>query len=401
MARTRSPLAKKIAATSMVAIIIGIIALAAAQFLDYFADTDTVTLDADRAGLVMNPQAKVRMRGVTVGHVGKITSTGQGVRLRLDIDADQMHLIPADVRAIIRSNTVFGAKSVDFLPGTSGGPALSAGAHLGTDRVQVELTTLYQQLVDVLAQIHPEKLNTVLGTLDTALSGRGDRLGDGLVELSQLLGKVNPHLDALNDDFRLGATVTNTYADVGQRLMRIVDNATDLGNTLRTNASDLDALLVNATGMADTINGILAPNKSTIIAMLSDLNPTARLLGYQSPGIACFFTATAAAAKKAEGVFGLTTGYLSLNAGLLPGKDPYRYPQDLPEVAADGPPTCADGLGNPSSRAHTPFYVSDNAPQPYQPRTTPKFSANKLFQVLFGTATSNPSGPGVTQGGGR
>ncbi|MDR2279674.1 MAG: virulence factor Mce, partial [Gordonia sp. (in: high G+C Gram-positive bacteria)] len=31
-----------------------------------------------------------------------------------------------------------------------------------------------------------------------------------------------------------------------------------------------------------------------------------------------------------------------------------------------------------------PFYVIDNADQPYQPRTTPKVESRKLFNLLFG-----------------
>ncbi|NED59912.1 virulence factor Mce, partial [Streptomyces sp. SID10244] len=69
---------------------------------------------------------------------------------------------------------------------------------------------------------------------------------------------------------------------------------------------------------------------------LSNLNPTARLLGYQAPGLKCFITATAVAGQKAAPVFGVNDGLLKLNAGLLPGKEPYRYPEDLPKVAANG-----------------------------------------------------------------
>lgn len=73
-----------------------------------------------------------------------------------------------------------------------------------------------------------------------------------------------------------------------------------------------------------------------------------------------------------------------LYAGLQPGTDPYTYPQSSPIVGADGPPTCEGALSNPTTDVNTGFYVIDNAPVPYQPRTTPKASREKLFQVLFG-----------------
>jgi phospholipid/cholesterol/gamma-HCH transport system substrate-binding protein len=371
--------AKKLAATCMVVALVAVCALA--------ASTVPVTLSADRAGLVMSPDAKVRLRGVVVGRVGTIKESPDGVTLTLDMNPDQLKYIPANVRADIKSNTVFGAKSVNLEePADPSKARLARGATIDTERVVVELNTIYQRLVDVLAEVQPDKLNATIGAIDTALSGRGEQIGQGFADLSDLLKKTNPHLDALNRDFEAGAEVTNVYADVMPELMRVVDNFTFTGNTLLDNSSNLDALLMNVTGMADTINGVLAPSKANIISTLSNLNPTAALLGYQAPGLACFITATASAGQKALPVFGLETGYVALNAGLLPGKEPYRYPEDLPRVNADGPPTCQDGLSDPSSKAKTDFYVTDNAAIPYQPRTTPKADPTKLFEVMFGPA---------------
>ena len=49
-----------------------------------------VTLISDRAGLVMDSGAKVKMRGVQVGQVGRVTG-GQGpVNLELEIEPDQI-----------------------------------------------------------------------------------------------------------------------------------------------------------------------------------------------------------------------------------------------------------------------------------------------------------------------
>lgn len=386
--RTERPAwAKKLAATVLVMSLILACALASLQFLGSFASTVPVTLTADRAGLVMSPDAKVRLRGVVVGRVGAITESDNGVELVLDMNPDQLQYIPANVRADIKSNTVFGAKSVNLeIPEDPRQETLRSGSTIDTDRVVVELNTIYQRLVGVLAAVQPEKLNATISALDTALSGRGDQIGQGFADLSDLLGKVNPHLDELSRDIEATAEFTNVYADVMPDLLKIVDNFTATGNTLVDNSSDLDALLVNVTGMADTINGVIAPSKANIISTLANLNPTAELLGYQAPGLGCFITATASAGQKAMPVFGVDDARVHLNAGLLPGKEPYRYPEDLPRVNMDGPPTCEYGLSDPSSREHAGFYVGDNAAVPYQPRTTPKLDASKLFEVMFGPA---------------
>ncbi|GAB04088.1 phospholipid/cholesterol/gamma-HCH transport system substrate-binding protein [Gordonia amarae] len=383
----RSTAVRRTAALIMVGGLTALIVGAAGQFVGMFDSTEQVTLHSPRAGLVMSPEAKVKLRGVTVGHVKSVSEhNGQAV-LKLEMDADQMSSIPANVKAEIKSNTIFGAKAVNLsVPEDGAQGRLRRGQVIGADHVVVELNTVYQQLVNVLAELQPDKLNATLGAVDTALSGRGDKVGASLVQLTSLLGKTNKHLPELNRMFTEAATVTNVYADVTNDLMRTVDNFTVIGNTLVDNSANLDALLINATGMANTVNGVVAPSVNTLIRSLTDLNPVARLLGYQSPGIKCFITTAASAGELAKPYMGADkkSPYLKLDASIMPGKDPYEYPYDLPEVRGDGPPTCETGLSNPSSTEHMKFYVSDNANYPYQPRTKPKADSTKLFQLMFG-----------------
>jgi phospholipid/cholesterol/gamma-HCH transport system substrate-binding protein len=134
------------------------------------------------------------------------------------------------------------------------------------------------------------------------------------------------------------------------------------------------------------VNSIVGPKKQTLIGALTNLDPVSQMLGYQAPGVSCFLKTAAGVLPKALPIFGDKTGYISLNAGLLPGKEPYRYPEDLPKVNAQGPPTCAYGLSDFNDPAHPPFYVTDNAAQPYQPRFTAKLNPEKLFQIMFGSA---------------
>ena len=65
----------------------------------------------------MNPDAKVKMRGVQVGKVDSIDSLPNGqAALHLAMDPSQLHLIPANVLVDITSTTVFGAKFVELVP---------------------------------------------------------------------------------------------------------------------------------------------------------------------------------------------------------------------------------------------------------------------------------------------
>ena len=96
-----------------VAVIAAIVFVAVGLFRGSFTTSEPVTVLSPRAGLVMNPDAKVEMRGVQVGRVDSIESrpNGQAV-LHLAMYPSQMHLIPANVLVNITAPTVFGAKFV-------------------------------------------------------------------------------------------------------------------------------------------------------------------------------------------------------------------------------------------------------------------------------------------------
>src|SRR5918997_545453 len=86
-----------------------------ALFVGTFKRSVPVTLTSDRAGLVMETNAKVKLRGVQVGRVAEITGGKEPVVLKLEIDSGQLKNIPANVEPRIRATTVFGAKFVDLV----------------------------------------------------------------------------------------------------------------------------------------------------------------------------------------------------------------------------------------------------------------------------------------------
>ncbi|MGB8502590.1 MlaD family protein, partial [Mycobacterium sp.] len=81
-----------------VAVVVIVVALAINQFRGGFAKSVPVTLLSDRAGLVMNPDAKVQMLGVQVGKVSSIEELPDGqAAIHLAMDPSQLDLIPHNV----------------------------------------------------------------------------------------------------------------------------------------------------------------------------------------------------------------------------------------------------------------------------------------------------------------
>ena len=158
-----------------------LVAFAVLTYLSYtaaFTSVDTVTVSSPRAGLVMDKGAKVKYRGIQIGKVTDISYAGDQARLTLAINSDDMHFIPSNATVHIAGNTIFGAKSVEFIPPQSpSSTSLRPDAHVKASAVQLEVNTLFQSLIDLLHKIDPVELNGTLSALSEGLRGHGDDFG--------------------------------------------------------------------------------------------------------------------------------------------------------------------------------------------------------------------------------
>lgn len=380
---TDSSWKKKLAALLLVGSLVAIVAVALIMFSGGFTKSVPVTVTSDRAGLVMEPDADVKLLGVNVGKVGSIEHSEGGAVLNLEMKPDMMSLIPANAPVEIKSKTVFGAKYVGFImPDKPSDQHLTAGATIGSQSVTVEFNTLFQHLSDVLAQIQPEKLNATLGAVSSALRGRGEELGQLLEQTDQYLKKMNPSLDQLQADLAKAAQVTNLYADTVPDLLHTVDNATAISGTVVEEQENLNNLLLNVIGLADNANGVLTENEPNLVTALDLLEPTTGLLAEYSPMFTCFIKGLNNVRPLAERLIGGNQEGIAMNASFMYGMEAYQYPRDLPKVNATGGPDC-HGLPNPDPNVHADFVVTDQANVPFVPSTKTELHVPKIFQLLF------------------
>ncbi|WP_051574608.1 MCE family protein [Mycobacterium sp. URHB0044] len=372
----------------MVVVIVSIVALAVGMFRGSFTPTVPVTVLSPRAGLVMDPDAKVKLHGAEVGRVASIEALPNGqAALRLAMDPEQLHLIPDNVLVDVASTTVFGSKYVQLVPPPDPSTQpLRAGQVLEGEHVTVEMNTVFQQLVSVLSQIEPEKLNETLGAFAQALSGRGEKMGQTLVDLDALLAKLDPSLPNMSHDIAVAPRVLNAYADAGQDLVTTVDNSTRFSDTLVDEQQDLDTLLVSAIGLADIGNDVLSTNSQPLTDVLHLLVPTTDLTNQYSQALNC---ALAGMEPLAMGPPSPVPGLLLLNSVLL-GTERYRYPGNLPKVAATGGPQCM-GLPEVGFGNRPPYVVTDiDANQAQYGNQGILLNSDALKQALFGPIDGPP-----------
>jgi len=308
-----------------------IIALAIAMFRGSFAQTVPVTVISERAGLVMNPDAKVKMRGVQVGQVSKIDAKPDGTaELHLAIDKSALNLIPSNVTVDITSSTVFGAKFVQLVPPKDPSPEkLRPGQVIQNKHVMVEVNTVFQQLVEVLDKIEPTKLNQTLGAIATAFNGRGEQIGKTLSDFNKLLGEIEPSLPNLAHDIEASVATLSAYGDASPDLVATMESATRVGNSIVDEQRQLDEFLVSTIGLADASNEVIGANSDGIAEVAHVLVPTTELLYLYRESIRCGVGGLIPFAKSPPQYSGVL-----VNAGLTLGVERYRYPRDLPKVAA-------------------------------------------------------------------
>ena len=265
------------------------ITAASVQFGGGFSDHVGVTLFSQRAGLVMNPDAKVQMLGVQVGKVASIDELPDGqAAIHLAIDPAQLDLIPSNVVAEISASTVFGAKSVQLIPPEH--PAtdsIKPGQTIDARHVTVEINTIFGQLTSVLSKIQPDKLNQTLGAIAAAFNGRGEQIGQGLSNLEGFLAQLEPHLPALTHDLSVAPAVFNAYADSAPDLLQIADNATTISKTIVDQQHQLDEVLLSAIGLANVGDDVLSRNGQPLADVLHLLVPTTDLTRRYNPALYC------------------------------------------------------------------------------------------------------------------
>ncbi|WP_082933154.1 MCE family protein [Mycolicibacterium elephantis] len=366
-----------------------VVVLAANLFRGGFTDSVPVTVLTQRAGLVMNPDAKVKVRGVQVGTVAVIEELpGGAAAIHLDMDPSRLEAIPANALVDIASPTVFGAKQVQFVfPDDPSEESLQAGQVVDARHVVVEVNTVFEQLTSVLSQVEPAKLNATLAAIASAVSGRGEKFGQMLSDLDAYLAGLEGSLPALQADLQAAPGVLRAYADATPEFVTIADNATRISDSIVEEQPNLDAALVSVTGLADIGNQVLGENRNALTDVLRLLVPTTDLLNEYNQalwcGLAGMVEATRRPPMKQPGVVVL--------AGFLWAQERYRYPQDLPKAGAEGGPQCT-GLPKPPFEAVPPYVVADTGTNPWR-RTYPGVVLNSdlIKQIMFGdTEVSGP-----------
>jgi len=316
-----------------------------------FTPVERITLLTNRTGNQLAPPADVKVRGLIVGEVRGVRSTGERAELDIALNPDFVQLIPSNVSARLTPKTLFGEKYVELVLPQNPARPIRGGDVIPQDRsaVAIETEQVLDDLFPLLRAVKPAELAMTLNALSTALEGRGEQIGQTLEQQEAYLTELNKHLPGIKENFTRLAQFTELYSDAAPDLLRVLRNSSFISNTLVEKQASLQAFFRDTAVTATTVRAFLAKNEDRIIRLASVSRPTLDVLATYSPGFPCFL---AGMADTEEGNRTVRADQgrapaIHLSLTLAPSRNAYHAGQDDPTwTSSQIPgPTCY-GLPN-------------------------------------------------------
>ncbi|WP_425303426.1 MCE family protein [Nocardia wallacei] len=113
------------------------------------------------------------------------------------------------------------------------------------------------------------------------------------------------------------------------------------------------------------------------------LRPTADLLYQYRSALNCVVEGIGTNVDVMNQIFGGSGAGVLLNAGFMPGGEPYQYPRDLPKVNATGGPHC-ENIMDRVPGSHSNYLVTDTAEgEVWTPELHSHLHGPRVFQLMF------------------
>lgn len=341
----------KLYGAALLAVVAGLVTLSLLLFQQTFTSFDNVTVHVARAGLQLLPGSDVKVRGLIVGSVDRITSTGDGADLVLRLDPGQAKRIPSNVTVRMLPKTLFGEKYVDLVPPANPVGHLGDGSVIAEDRTRpaLEIDQALNDLLPVLRTVSPVQLNAMLTGIAGALDGRGQELGQLIDQLHGYLRRFNPQLPRLHHDLTALATFAHTYTTAAPSLLRTLGNVTVTSQTIVAERRQLSAFIAALTGSANETGSLLTRNAHNLVAVNRVARPVLRLLRRYSPEFPCFVKGYARLVPRIHDAVPKQKGLnhaAHVVVEVVPSFPTYSNPIDLPQFKDKRGPRCY-GLPHP------------------------------------------------------
>ncbi|MER5179410.1 MCE family protein [Streptomyces sp. NPDC002896] len=230
------------------------------------------------------PGSDVRVLGVRIGEVKKITP--EGTRVRVELQYDEGRKVPADAKAAIINSSVVSDRYVQLLPVYQGGPAMRDGAVIPESRtaVPVELDRIFASLHTTADALGPKgankdgSLSRLLGVSADNLEGQGKNLNQTVEDLSQAVTTLSDGRQDLFGTVQNLQVFTATLAADDQSVRSFNTSLANVAEQLSGERKDLAAALKHLGTALGDVAEFVKKNKKSLTSDVKGLSKVTKVL---------------------------------------------------------------------------------------------------------------------------
>ena len=375
----------RLSGVAFLLVLAGLVYLTVLFYEKAFTQVTTVSLKADRIGNQLSAPADVKIRGLVVGEVRGVRSTGDGATIELALKPAEAKKIPANVQAQLLPKTLFGEKFVQLvLPASPSGNHLHQGSIIAQDHssTAIETERVLNDLMPLLQALKPAQLSMTLNALAGALRGRGNSIGQSFVRTATYLQQLNPQLPTLKADMQGVADLGNNTALAVPDLVKVLDNLSANSRNLVQEQPSLHSFLVTTTQFSGSADSILRQNEARLTTLASSSLPSLETYARYAPEFPCLLKSLTDYEPIVAKTFGglqaglhITLEPIKDNGGYVKGQEPKYREQRGPDCMGlphpkvpQGDGAFDDGYSSPgapasASRARAASYLAPTDPQ--------------------------------------
>lgn len=240
-----------------------------------------VTADFTRT-IGIYPGSDVRILGVKVGRVDKVSPHGTSVRVEMSVANDRQ--VPASAQAVVVTPSVVADRYIQLTPVYRHGPTMHDGAHIGLDRtaVPVELDDIYKSLDNLATALGPNgankngALSQLINVGAKNLKGNGSDIGQSIHDLSKAVQTLSGGRSDLFGTVDNLQKFTEALAGSDEQVRTFNTNLSKVTGQLAGERTDLGAALHNLSIALGQVATFVHDNKK---ALKDNLHGLAQITG--------------------------------------------------------------------------------------------------------------------------
>jgi phospholipid/cholesterol/gamma-HCH transport system substrate-binding protein len=314
------------------------------------SDKKHFSADFDRA-IGVYVHSDVRVLGVKIGEVTKITP--RGTKVRLDMTYDASYKIPADATAVLLAPSIVSDRYVQLTPVYQDGPTLPDNIHLGLDRTTqpVELDEIYKNLDTLNQSLGPNGANKK-GALSDLLHVGARNLGGNGAELHSTLTGLSQAVKTLADSRSdLFGTITNlqtfttTIAQNDAIVRAFNADLSDVAAQLSAERGDLAAAIKQLAAALAEVSTFVKQNKDNLTYNIKNLAEVTKVLVHQKAALREFLDTAPTALSNLQLAYNAKSGTLDTRDNSMGQGGPAGVLCNLLSIAGQSPTECQQILG--------------------------------------------------------